>query len=123
MKPLILILSAFGPYAGECTVDFTRFGGSGLFLITGDTGAAKPLCSTGSPTPCMGRPAGRRGGGEGLRSDFASPEIETFVTLEFEHRGKRYTVTRRPEYTRPKRRGRQYPPARSAELCSPMEGR
>ena len=41
MRPLKLEMSAFGPYAGRCSVDFEKLGTSGLYLITGDTGAGK----------------------------------------------------------------------------------
>ena len=41
MRPIKLIISAFGPYA-ECeTIDFEKLGNKGLYLITGDTGAGK----------------------------------------------------------------------------------
>ena len=43
MKPLQLKMSAFGPYADEVIIDFTRLGEKGLYLITGDTGAGKSL--------------------------------------------------------------------------------
>ena len=33
MKPIKLIMSAFGPYAQTAEVDFTRFGEKGIFLI------------------------------------------------------------------------------------------
>ena len=38
MKPIKLVMSAFGSYAGEATVDF-GMDAHGIFLITGDTGA------------------------------------------------------------------------------------
>ena len=39
MRPTELIISAFGPYAGEVTLDMASLGDRGLYLITGDTGA------------------------------------------------------------------------------------
>ena len=41
MRPTELIISAFGPYAGEVTLDMASLGDRGLYLITGDTGAGK----------------------------------------------------------------------------------
>ena len=41
MKPILLKMCAFGPYAKETAVDFEKLGNSGIFLLTGDTGAGK----------------------------------------------------------------------------------
>ena len=41
MRPLMLQMRGFGPYAGDTRVDFETLGTKGLYLITGDTGAGK----------------------------------------------------------------------------------
>ena len=38
MRPIKLIVSAFGPYAGKTVLDLDKLGENRLYLITGDTG-------------------------------------------------------------------------------------
>ena len=53
MRPIRLKLSAFGPYGKTAEVDFSRL--SGLFLITGDTGAGKTTLFDGMVYALYGR--------------------------------------------------------------------
>ena len=41
MKPIKLTMSAFGPYAGKQELDMSQLGETGLYAITGETGAGK----------------------------------------------------------------------------------
>ncbi len=104
MKPLRLTMSAFGPYGGKAEVDFTAFGGRGLFLITGDTGAGKTSIFNAITYALYGRTNDDRRNVT-IRSHFAEPSARTYVDLEFEHRGVLYRIVRSPEQERPKKRG------------------
>ena len=105
MRPLKLTMSAFGPYAGEVTVDFEKLGRTGLYLVCGDTGAGKTTIFDAISFALFGLPSGSERMPRSLRSDFAAADVPTFVELEFEHRGATYVVRRNPEYLRPKKRG------------------
>lgn len=104
MKPHTLTMSAFGPYAGKIVVDFDKFGGKGLFLITGDTGAGKTFIFDGITYALYGRMSGDRDP-KNVRSHFAHVDSPTYVELAFSHDGKEYNIRRSPSYERPKMRG------------------
>lgn len=105
MKPLKLVLSAFGPYAGRTEIDFTRLGEQGLYLITGDTGAGKTIIFDALCYALYGETSGGTRDASMLRSQYAAADVPTFVELAFRLRGQEYVVRRNPEYQRPAKRG------------------
>lgn len=105
MRPVKLIISGWGPYAGEAVVDFDAFLEKGIFLITGPTGAGKTTIFDAVSFALYGDVSGKYRDKNSVRSDFAVPGTETCVSLIFEHKGKRYNIRRSPKYERAKKRG------------------
>ena len=105
MRPQVLTVSAFGPYAGEITIDFERLGTQGLYLITGDTGAGKTSIFDAITFALYGEASGAVRDPQMFRSKYAKAETKTYVELTFCYRGEKYRVKRNPEYQRPKGRG------------------
>jgi len=105
MRPLKLTLSAFGPYAREQVLDFSKLGTGGVYLITGDTGAGKTTIFDGIIFALYGKASGKSREPSTLRSKYAAPETPTFAELTFAYDLAVYTVRRSPEYRRPKTRG------------------
>lgn len=91
-----LTLSAFGPYAGEETVDFTPFTGK-VFLITGDTGAGKTTIFDGITFALFGKTSGTVRSEKTLRSQHAAPEVKSFAKLTFMVGERTYTAFRATE--------------------------
>lgn len=105
MRPLLLTMEAFGPYAGRETVDFAALDGAGLYLITGDTGAGKTTIFDAISYALYGEPSGRARTDKMLRSDYAPADAPAGVELTFTYREKPYHIRRLLERERPKKRG------------------
>ncbi len=108
MKPTKLVMSAFGPFKNEITIDFSKLGGQGLFLVSGDTGSGKTTIFDAISFALFGSPSGEKRNEENnmaLRSQYAEKTTKTFVELTFLHKGKEYFIRRNPQYMRPSLRG------------------
>jgi exonuclease SbcC len=83
MKPVKLKISAFGPFAGLETVDFEKFGATGIYLISGETGAGKTSIFDAVSFALFGKASGQFRDARTLRSGHAAAGMKTFVELDF----------------------------------------
>lgn len=121
MKPEKLVLAAFGPFAERTEVDFSKLGSDGIFLIGGDTGAGKTTLFDAISFALYGEASGgkARRSTKSFHSDYAPAERRAEVAFTFEHKGRHYTVTRKPEHPHLSRGGDKITvtPADARMLC------
>jgi exonuclease SbcC len=105
MKPIKLVMNAFGPYAGLTPeINFETFDEKGLFLISGDTGAGKTTIFDAICFALFGKTSGEYRDAKNLRSGFAKEDDTTYVDFYFSHQGKKYQIHREPMQERLKKR-------------------
>lgn len=104
MKPIKLVMSAFGPYLNETVIDFSLLGDNGLYLITGDTGAGKSTIFEAISYALYGETvSGKERNAAMLRNKRADDNTDTYVALDFVAKGKQYHIYRSPKYKYNKR--------------------
>ncbi len=105
MKPILLTMSAFGPYNGKQKIDFRELKNHHLFLITGPTGSGKTSIFDAICYALYGETSGLDRPEKSIRSQLALPETITEVSFSFQLRGETYEVYRKPKQERKKTRG------------------
>ncbi|MCY7326680.1 MAG: SMC family ATPase [Microbacteriaceae bacterium] len=105
MRIRTLEIEGFGPYKQRQLVDFDRFAGDGLFLITGKTGAGKSSILDAICFALYGSVPRYDGTESNLRSDHCAADDPTRVELVFTVHETDYRLSRSPAYDRPKKRG------------------
>lgn len=105
MRPLLLQMSAFGPFATTEDIDFRLLGDSPLFLINGPTGSGKTTILDAIAYALYGETTGNERLGREMRCDHAATDQLTEVMLEFELDQRRYRIRRIPRQERPRARG------------------
>ena len=123
MRPIRLTISGFGPYAGRTVLELDKLGRSGLYLITGDTGAGKTTIFDAITFALYGEASGDQRKPSMLRSKYAPADVPTEVELTFSCAGKIYTVRRNPRYDRPKLRGEGFTSENAAAELHWPDGR
>ena len=119
MRPLKLIINAFGPYIEETIIDFTQLGDNGIYLITGDTGAGKTTIFDAITFVLYGCASGDARKTNNLRSDYATENNKTFVELDFLTNGEIYHIRRECSYKTTTRTGKEKNISEKAELKMP----
>jgi len=105
VRPIVLKITAFGPYAGTETIDFRCMGERSFFLIHGPTGAGKTTILDAMCFSLFGRTSGEIREGKAMRSDYVDPKVATEVIFDFALGQETYRVKRSPEQEVLKKRG------------------
>lgn len=104
MKPVYLKMKSFGSYRDE-TIDFADVN-SGIFLITGDTGAGKTTIFDAVMFALYGESSGGKRDGKMMVSQYAGPAEYTEVEFCFSCGPDSYTVRRLPEQPKYKKKAK-----------------
>ncbi|MBR3217783.1 MAG: SMC family ATPase [Exiguobacterium sp.] len=102
MRPVELMIQAFGPYAERETIDFTQLVGRSMFVVSGRTGAGKTTIFDAMTFALYGKASGALRNASDSRSQYAQPELKTEVDFSFTIRGERYRIVRQPQQPHPK---------------------
>jgi len=105
MRPLYLELKAFGPYAGQQSIDFAELRDYRFFLIHGPTGAGKTTLLDAICYALYGDTSGKIRSGENMRSDYAAATMATEVQFDFAVGADLYRVRRVPRQFVARKRG------------------
>lgn len=102
MKPLKLVMQAFGPYPGREEIDFCERARAGIFLIKGPTGSGKTTIFDAMSMALYGKSTSEedksktgRNKLEEWRCNQANTKDETIVEFTFEAGGKIYRFSRK----------------------------
>ena len=105
MRPITLTMTAFGPYAGNESIDFREAVKSGLFGIYGSTGSGKSTIFSAMTFALFGEASRNEQDTSSLRSHHADDDTLTQVEFIFEVGASRYLIRRTPDQMRPAKRG------------------
>ena len=94
MRPIKLIMQAFGAYPQKVEIPFEKLGANNIYLIYGATGSGKTTIFDAISYALFSVPSGQYRKNLNLRSHYVSDEVETYVQLEFLHKGEKYLVFR-----------------------------
>lgn len=99
MRPLQLVLTAFGPYRNKEIINFEELQDHRLFVISGNTGAGKTTIFDALCFALYGSASGEdRTETRNLRSQFADDDVHTSVELVFSVKEKQYRILRQMKH-------------------------
>ncbi|MDV5066140.1 SMC family ATPase [Bacillus sp. W1] len=120
MRPIQLVMTAFGPYKQKEVIDFDDLGEHRIFAISGNTGAGKTTIFDAICYVLYGEASGEeRSDTSMLRSQFADDNVYTSVELTFQLKGKRYEIKRQLGH---KKQGNKTITGHAVELYEVIDG-
>ncbi len=102
MRPLKLVMQAFGVYPNRVEIPFENIIDDYVYLISGVTGSGKTTIFDAISFALFNQASGTNRENNTFRSHYAGDDVESFVEFTFELRGEIYTVIRSPSYQRKK---------------------